>query len=185
MRSELGWSPVARLCSGIAGVDQQRLAVRRDEQRAAAAFDIDGDHLQGVVLRGRRHAPPASAARNWMSRILRSMRRLPKNFRDTRAFAAAAARLAPMIPITGKAARSGRWIFRHPPAAADRAAQHRALRVFRLFRAGGFRARQGHRCAARIPISGWPPSPICSTARRCTATPGLGAGDHSPATSTG
>ncbi len=37
----------------IASVDQQRLAVRGDEHRATAAFDIDRNHLQGGVL-GRR-----------------------------------------------------------------------------------------------------------------------------------
>src|SRR6185437_15423774 len=34
---------------GIAAVDQHRTAMRRDEQGAAAAFDVDRDHLQSVV----------------------------------------------------------------------------------------------------------------------------------------
>jgi len=38
---------------GVAGVNQQRLAIRGDKKCAAATFHVNRDHLQGVVFRDR------------------------------------------------------------------------------------------------------------------------------------
>ena len=156
----------------VAGVDQQRLAFGGDEQSAAAALDIDGDHLQGIVLCRCRDGGQRQKGkrRQWQELHDRTVQRgLPKFFCDTRGF---------MWPSLGsahdpnhrKSPRPGRWFFRHPPPAADRRAAASAPSCSSTISVRWISRPAKASMCGLIPISGWPPSPICSKARRCTAT---------------